>query len=201
MKQAKTRKGLLFAFATGVLVLAMASTAFACVTFKGQMTVDGHDGDTTVVGTGDSHAYCTQPTTAAAGHLSDTINVTVAPATCNGKGHQMEDGTYLVKYNNAKSYNLVDGTWNMVAGTGCFRSANSATVSDGSPATFHVGPVDLSDPTASGNGSWSGTLGTLSGTPYFPGPSEAANFCVGAQELSADGTRTGLLAPFRLLSV
>lgn len=195
----KTRKRALFAFATGVAVLGMASTAFACVTFKGQMTVDGHDGDTTVVGTGDSHAYCTQPTSAAAGHLADTINVTVAPATCNGVDHKMEDGTYLVKYNNEKSYTFDGTSWTMISGTGCFLSGNSATVSDGSPATFEIGP---SGNHLSGHGTWSGTLGTLSGTPYTvqPGSNEAANFCVGAQN-STDSGRTGLLAPFQLLAV
>jgi hypothetical protein len=194
----KTRKRALFAFATGVAVLGMASTAFACVTFKGQMTVDGHDGDTTVVGTGDSHAYCTQPTTAAAGHLTDTINVTVQPATCNGVDHHMENGTYLVKYNNEKSYTFDGTSWNMISGTGCFFTGNSDTVSDGNPAEFAVETVGGQD----GHGSWTGTLGTLSGTPYVvqPGSNEAANFCVGAKN-STDTGRTGLLAPFQLLGV
>jgi hypothetical protein len=200
----KSRKRALFAFATGVAVLGMASTAFACVTFKGQMTVDGQSGDTWVEGTGNSHGYCStgRPTTAAAGHLADTINVTVAPGTCGDADalaeHQMEDGTYLVKYNNKKSYEF-DGTyWNMISGTGCFWSGNSGTVSDGSPATFEIGgPGQLP-----GHGTWSGTLGTLSGTPYTvqPGSNEAANFCVGAQN-STDSGRTGLLAPFQLLGV
>lgn len=199
----KSRKRALFAFATGVAVLGMASTAFACVTFKGQMTVDGHDGSTWVEGTGNSHGYCSTgvPTSAAAGHLADTIDVTVAPGTCGDSGalanHQMEDGTYLVKYNNKKSYNLVSGTWEMVSNTGCFWSGNSATVSDGDPATFVVGGQNN---IGSGHGTWSGTLGTLSGTAYYPSSTEAANFCVGAQNSDSSG-RTGMLAPFRLLQI
>jgi hypothetical protein len=198
-----SRKRVLFTFATGLAVLGMASTAFACVTFKGQMTVDGHDGSTWVEGTGNSHGYCSTgvPTSAAAGHLTDTIDVTVAPGTCADDGaepeHMMENGTYLVKYNNKKSYNLVSGTWEMVSNTGCFWSGNSATVSDGDPSTFQVGGPGTG---GDGHGTWSGTLGTLSGTPYYPSSTEAANFCVGAENSDSSG-RTGLLAPFRLLEI
>lgn len=34
-------KGLLFTFAAGFVAVVMASPAFACVPFKGQMTVEG----------------------------------------------------------------------------------------------------------------------------------------------------------------
>ncbi|MEX2289753.1 MAG: hypothetical protein WD794_05430 [Mycobacteriales bacterium] len=177
------RRGTLFASAVGAALMAMGGTAFACVTFIGQMTVDGHDGDVTVVGTGNSHAYCTQPTTAAAGHLADSITASVAPATCNNKPHQLPDGLYEVRYNNEKSYTF-DGTqWTMISGTGCFLSDNSDT-------TTILGAMTVVD----GSGSWTGTLGDPAGTDYYPPTGEAANFCVGA-----DGK--GMLAPYRLLSL
>lgn len=190
----KTRKRLLFTFASGVAALAMASTAFACVTFKGEMTVDAPGGSTTVVGTGSSHAYCAtgKPTTAAAGNLGDPVLATVRPGTCSGVSHQMEKGNYLVKFNNAKAYTF-DGTyWNMVAGTGCFRTANNATTSDlGNFA------VDVN-----GNGSWNGTLHTVKNQSVANAPGEAGNFCVGGDTVDpATGERTGLLAPFRYLGI
>lgn len=179
------RRGTLFASTVGAALLAMGGTAFACVTFIGQMTVTGAAATGTVVGTGDSHAYCAQPTTAAAGNLAASITATVAPATCNGSDHQLTDGLYEVRYNNAKSYTFDGTVWNMIAGTGCFRSVNSATTSTlGTMAVLN------------GSGSWTGTLGDPAGTDYFPATGEAANFCVGETV-----TSTGLLAPYRLLSV
>lgn len=183
------RRRIVFGFTVGVAVLASASMAMACVTFMGQLTVDGHDGDTTVVGTGNSHGYCStgRPTTAAAGHLTDSITATVSPGTCSDSGalanHQLPNGTYEVRYNNAKSYTFNGTYWNMISGTGCFRTANAATTSK--LGTFTV---------SGGSGSWTGTLGTLAGTAYFPPAGEAANFCVG------DGTN-GMLAPYRLLAI
>lgn len=177
------RRGLLFSSTVGAVVLALGGTAFACVTFMGQATVAGHDGSTTVVGTGNSHGYCTQPTTAAAGHLADSITATVKPATCNGLNHQLPDGLYEVRYNNAKSYTKSGTAWNMISGTGCFNSANAATTSI--LGTFTI---------LSGSGSWTGKLGDPAGTDYYPALAEAANFCVGS-------AGNGLLAPYRLLAI
>ena len=177
------RRGLTFASGLVAVVMALSGTAFACVTFKGQMTVDGHDGDTTVVGTGNSHGYCSQPTSAAAGHLADSITATVSSATCSGSSHQLANGTYEVRYNNKKSYTSNGTSWTMISGTGCFASGQSTTVSI-------LGTMTVSG----GSGSWTGTLGDPKGTDYYPGLLEAANFCVG------NGT-DGLLAPYRLLSI
>lgn len=173
-------------FAAGVVaaVMALSGTAFACVTFKGQMLVDGDDGDTTVVGTGNSHGYCSQPTTAAAGHLADNITATVASATCNSTSHKLASGTYDVRYNNKKSYTSNGTSWTMISGTGCFASGSSTT-------TSVLGTISID---GSGDGTWTGTLGDPKGTDYYPGLLEAANFCVG------NGT-DGLLAPYRLLSI
>lgn len=178
------RRSLTVSAAMTAITMALGGTAFACVTFIGQMTLNGHDASTTVVGTGTSHAYCTQPTTAAAGHLADSITATVAPATCNGLNHQLPNGTYEVRYNNAKSYTF-DGTkWTMISGTGCFRLANAVTTT--TLGTFTV---------SAGKGSWTGTLGDPAGLDYYPPTGEAANFCIG------NSNSQGLLAPYRLLSL
>ncbi len=176
-------------------VLASASMAMACVTFMGQLTVDGHDGDTTVVGTGNSHGYCStgRPTTAAAGHIDDSITATVSPAPekCKDKGatnkNKLPDGTYEVRFNHQTSYTF-DGTqWNMIPGTGCFASWNAVT-------TETIGSLTV----AGGHGSWTGTLfrSALGPVPYFPPDGVAGNFCVGSAT-----TGNGLLAPYRLLAI
>lgn len=189
MKQAKPRKGLLFTFATAVTVLAMASAAFACVTFKGQMTVGTHDGSTTVVGTGTSHAYCDtgKPTTAAAGHRGDRVDVAIRSADCNGTLSEMEPGTYQVKFNNKKAYTF-DGTyWVMEANTGCFWSGNSSTTSDlGTLTVDEFGAAD-----------WYGPLSPVKNDTVASKPGEAANFCVGGNP----DNDTGMLAPFRYLGI
>lgn len=192
------RKGILFGFTTVVGVLAAASVAFACVTFMGTMEVVGDDGRTEVVGTGNSHGYCSdgRPTTAAAGHLNDAISLTVKPGKCTDAGaagdHQLPAGTYEVRYNNELSYTY-DGTyWNMLPGLGCFRPANADT-----STTLGTFAVD-----AAGTGSWSGTLGTLKQEPFYATALTASNFCIGAPSLPpVNGIIPGNLAPFRLLAI
>ena len=192
------RKVSTVAFATAAVIVLWASAAYGCVMFMGQMTVDGHNSDTTVVGTGNSHAYCStgRPTTAAAGNITKSITATVSPATCNDPGaagnHQMPDGSYEVRYNNAITYTY-DGTYFvMTPGTGCFRSANASS-------TTTIGSFNVSN----GSGSWTGTLGDPAGTDIFHGPTTAANFCVGDPEstTTGDGGFPGLLAPYRLLAL
>jgi len=189
------RKGILFGFATGALVLGPASIAFACVIFVGSLTVDGHDGDTTVVGKGNAHDYCTtgRPTTAAAGHVGDTVSLAYGPGSCADSGtltsYSPPDGVYEVRYNNADAYNVVGGTWTLVNGTGCFNSANART-------TTLLGAFTVSG----GSGAWTGTIVTA-GTPAPLGLGDAHNFCVGAPTLEVPGGDPGMLAPFRLLPV
>jgi hypothetical protein len=136
------------------------------------------------VGTGSSHGYCStgRPTTAAAGHLADSITATVSSGTCNGTSHKLAAGTYQVRYNNEKAYTF-DGTyWNMLSNTGCFLDTNASTTST-------LGTMSIS---STGAGSWTGTLGDPAGVDYYPLSGEAANFCIGLNGY-------GLLAPYRLL--
>lgn len=196
------RRGTMFAVVTAGAVLAMASAAFACVTFTGSAEVRGHDGTTEVVGTGNSHGYCStgRPTTAAAGHLLDLITVEVKPGECADEGafatHQLPAGTYEVRYNNEQAYTF-DGTyWNMTPQLGCFHPSNVDTSSI--IGTFAVG--------ADGFGEWTGTLGTapFKGVTYFSSAGTASNLCIGAPSLPATGFpggKPGILAPFQLLTI
>lgn len=190
-----TRRGMVMASTTGAVLLGLASTAFACVTFMGKVNVTGHDGSTTVVGTGNSHAYCSdgRPTTAAAGHLEDSITINASEGTCAGVAHKLPEGTYEVRYNNSPSYTF-DGTyWSMLQGKGCFRPENASTT------TILDGPLTID---AAGNGSWTGTLGALKQLPSFATPLTASNLCIGAPTLpKVNGIIPGMLAPYQLLAI
>lgn len=196
----RTQRGMLMVATTGSVLLGLASTAVACVTFMGKVEVTGHDGKTEVVGTGNSHAYCSdgRPTTAAAGHLEDKITIRTKSGNCGDPGaagaHQLPEGTYEVRYNNDSTSYTFDGTyWNMKPGAGCFRDANAATT------TILDGPLTVD---AAGNGSWTGTLGELKQIPSFATPLTASNLCIGAPTLpKVNGIIPGMLAPYQLLAI
>lgn len=207
-----------FAFTVVAAFLATASVAFACVTFKGTMAVDGHDEDTIVTGTGNQHAYCSNgyPKTAAAGHLADSITISVSPGTCNDAGallnHKLDPATYEVRYNNRPSYAgfdttaSVDGRWTMVPLSGCFFGPNASTTT--TLGTFTVG--------TSGSATWTGTLTPPdlkpANVPSYalpePLPGTASNLCIGAvagtytpDPVNNGGGPPGMLAPYRLLAI
>lgn len=196
----RSRKVALFGFGTTAFVLALASTAFACVAFTGKMTVTGQQESTTVVGTGNSHGYCStgRPTTAAAG--TPAVSLTVSPGQCADSGavadHQLPAGIYEVRYNSVQTYTF-DGTyWNMTPFTGCFRAGNEATTS--TIGTFEVD--------AAGNGSWTGVIVPKDPTQvYLAQPGGASNLCIGSEDPNlrtpypSTGGRPGLLAPYQLL--
>lgn len=200
------RKTTTFAAVAVAAVLATASVAFACVTFKGKMVVDGHDGDTTVVGHGTAHAYCStgRPATAAAGHLGDQIQITVSPQSCPTGGGSLHDrlpnGTYEVRYNNRTSY-VFDGTaYTMADLSGCFFPANA-------PTTSTIGSFVISGGT--GSQTWTGSLSPISpaGVPVYSVPGTASNLCVGLQPGTAydpvanTGGAPGMLAPYQLIAI
>lgn len=209
------RKASLFGFGITAFVLALASTAYACVAFIGQMTVDGHDGDTTVVGTGNSHAYCTtgRPLTAAAGHLNDTVSLSVDQGVCldptgpNSQPaglHKLPAAIYEVRYNNKTSYDLSLGTWVHRTAHGCFKSPEN----DATRSVIGTFEVD-----ANGKGSWSGTISPINGPDNngdgqpdvnYSIAGQANNFCIGTQDPNirvpnTSGGRPGLLAPYQML--
>jgi len=184
------RRSIVFASTILAALLTFGSAAFACVTFMGDVEVVGDDGSTRVVGKGNSHGYCStgRPTTAAAGHLPDSIDITVRPGACNDAGalssHKLPAGTYETRYNNAPTYTF-DGTyWTMVPNTGCFLSTNAGT-------TTTLGTFSID---STGNGSWNGTLGTLKQAPSYATALTASNLCIGANG-------NGMLIPYQLLAI
>lgn len=184
------RRSIVFASTIMATVLAFGSAAFACVTFMGDVEVVGDDGSTRVVGKGNAHGYCNtgRPTTAAAGHLADSIAITVRPAGCNDggalKSHKLPAGTYETRYNNELSYNFGGTYWTMVSSTGCFLADNAGTTT-----TLGTFTID-----STGNGSWSGTLGTLKQAPSYATPLTASNLCIGTNG-------NGMLIPYQLLPI
>lgn len=172
----KGRKGAVFATAVVAITMALDSTAFACVAFLGEMLVAGHDGDTTVVGTGNSYGYCStgRPTTAAAGHLTDNLTISVSPGSCSDSGaranHQLPEGTYEVRYNYEDGYTDDGKHWDIASRTGCFLSPDN----DATTSLLSNFEVD-----GAGDRTWTGNLGGPDGTDYYPASSKATNLCIG----------------------
>lgn len=114
MRARTARRAASVGFGITAAGLAMASTAHACTTFKGSMTVTGGGGVSTTVGRGDgiSHEYCQGPnnttrpqiTHGAIGTSGATITIEVAPATCGTGTNQLSFGTHQVAFNNAPAY-------------------------------------------------------------------------------------------------
>lgn len=196
------RRVVLFGTAAAAGIMATASVASACVAFVGQMTVDGHDGDTIVTGTGNSHGYCStgRPATAAAGHLNDTLTLAVTPGVCADAGavltHKLPAAIYEVRYRNFESYTFAGTSWTMKPGHGCFRDVNATTTS-----TIGTFSVD-----ANGFGSWTGTINPIAGgATVYSAPGGANNLCVGTQDPAirmgypTNDSRPGMLAPYQML--
>lgn len=181
-----------------VLVSTTMPTKSNAYSFKGTMTVEGAEGSTTVVGTGNSHSYCStgRPRTSAAGKLTDSITLTVGPAECTDAGatgpSQFPAGVYEVRYNNEPGW-FYDGTYwvpNTPPAQECFHAANAATVTV--IGTFHID--------SAGYGSWTGKL-AVAGPPSFASLITASTLCIGKPTVggNSDGF-SGMFAPFRLLA-
>lgn len=181
-----TRKSILGAFATGVTVLTLASTAFACVTFRGDLTVTGTTSGNKVTGDEGSMTYCVAPTSAGTSSYNNAITVTVAVATsCVSSTNKLNAGTNNVKINNASTDAAVpftyDGTkWNFVSGTGCFASPTPAGV-------ISLGTISVTA------GVGTGTF-TLPHMNRIDPTNKASALCVGAGGV-------GIFAPLRITSI
>ncbi len=92
------RKALLTPFGVMALVLALSSVAYACTTFKGDMTVSGTSSST---GTGNNSGmgYCQNITPGKAGVTKGTaFTVSVAPSTNSNCAAQLSNMTADVNY-------------------------------------------------------------------------------------------------------
>lgn len=168
---------------TGVIAvfLAVASVAYACVIFKGDLQIKSPSGNgNKVTGDGAAHGYCPGggATTAAKGATGDTITVEVAPASqCKVvPSNKLGDGIRQIRIRNTNAYVGADGLqWSMIQGMGCW----------GGASTF------IKDTTIAGG----------SVTDSFPLPSftsnvvgTASNLCVGSGVLNE-----GIMAPMVIL--
>lgn len=122
--------------AAAAAVAVLASSAYACVVFKGDLTVvsPGTSGNR-VTGSGDlsSMRYCTgrQPTTAGSAGAGDSILVTVSLATaCVSTTNKLPEGDARVILTNAATtagapFSYIGGKWNVVHSSQCGMSNSS----------------------------------------------------------------------------
>jgi len=107
------RRGLLLGFVSGVTVLATASAAFACTTYKGKVTLTANapgSGVASAVGRDGVHAFCTNDADAGVRQnikIVGTFTLAVAPALAGSTvcddgtlnaATQLDDGAYEVLY-------------------------------------------------------------------------------------------------------
>lgn len=177
-------------------IMAASAPPVAAHTSKGQMFVDGDDGDAWVKGNGNQHYNCSDgyPSRAAAGHLDDSISITVDAATCWDPGaagsSKLPAGTYEVRYNNRPSY-AFDGTrYVQHHESKCRHPFNYGTESI-------LGTLEVD---SDGYGQWTGKL-ALAGVPYFSVPdTTASNICVINLLAPTNGeSPPGMEAPYHLL--
>lgn len=207
-----SRKKLTFAFSVVAAILATASVAYACIPFKGKLTVTvpaGRTQGSTVVGDGSTTnlQYCASPdgraSVAGTAGGGDQITVTVAAATstdCTTPGaSQLTAATnYSVRMNNADgattapfTFDATANKWVIQAGTGCFKSPTPSTVITIDNGTFTVG--------SNGAGSEAYTLPPMNTTN---GPGRASSLCVGKPADSATGyLGEGIFAPLQIVAL
>lgn len=190
-------------------VLGMTSTAYACVVFKGKLTVattlttraDGNQvvGDNGGTSTTAFHGYCAgyAPTTPAAAAVGEQITVTVAGSTqagdpCTASNNKLDpdvfggldNKVFLGQATDAqgKPWNNISGVWTFNDGTGCWASTGSR--------------VTQSDIAVSSTGAGTATF-NLSGATYANGTSDASHMCVGP----VMGNGKGIIAPLQVVSL
>lgn len=182
---ARNRKTLVTVTGVIAVFLALASVAYACVIFKGDLQISSsrpNSNGNKVTGLGGGHGYCPggEATTSAKASTSNTLTVTVSPADIcvspvPSDPNQLADGNLKIMLRNAPAYVGVDGTqWTMIQGMGCFAG----------PST-QVGNIGVT------NGSGIASNVSLSGKGFVPNAAgTASNLCVGT-----DVAGKGIMAP------
>lgn len=196
---------MLTAMVAAAAVLAGVSTAYACVTNKGDATVTGTVRTSNLMTSSNppGHAkYCAgrEPIVAAAGPADSALSAKFAPATaCNPTGGttQLTDGTYTVRLRNTNAIVPNIGTpgpawtgadnvgWTWTENSGCFNPLNTLD-----PRNFTLGTMRVT----SGSGTFNGVVPTDALTN---GPKDASVLCVGNNGVNNDG----FLAPFRVSTI
>lgn len=191
-------------------VMGTASSAFACVPFRGRLQVITNaagrvDGDEVAGdGSGTSHVYCSgwEPHTAAVAKNGESLTVNVLGSTgvgdpcTSGSNKLNQDGVsgadnkvYMSEYADAEgapfAFNTVPNPdrWDFNAGTGCFRAS---PVPSSSKLQADI-TVD-----SNGDGTTTFNISNMTGTN---GANDAALLCVGNVGLP------GIFAPVRMVAV
>ncbi len=105
-----TRRMMSGVFVATATVLAVATTAFACTTYRGSETVT-KTGSSTAIGSNSGMTYCNGVTDGATASSGNSITVAVAPATCGGTSYQLPSNTYDVSFINNKAYTMPFSSW------------------------------------------------------------------------------------------
>lgn len=178
----------MFGFGVGAASLLLGSTAYACIAYRGDLTITGSSVTSNLM-TGANNggmSYCSgrNPTTAAAGTAGSSVSISVAPGTaCNAGGtNKLQDILHDVRLRNGKYWTYSGSSWSMIANTGCWAVTPTAGTLLG---TF-----------TPSSGSYSGSFTIPSGASANAA-NEASQFCIG--ETLSDGDRGGMLAPFRVV--
>lgn len=186
-----TRKRLILGGASAAAFVLASSAAFACLTPKGQITLQATsaNGDTVKATATPTHGtFCVNPINAAeASTGTGRVTVTVAPSSCLGSAtSQLAAGTATVvlQYDNTKpgwSRSPVPGSpWTWVADNGCFGPNR--------PASYTLGSMSIS------SGSGSAGFNIPSTLNMKADANEAGHICV-----KASVTSEGAFAPFRIV--
>lgn len=112
------------AFVATAWVLVLASTAFACTTFLGNMSVTAGGGTSSATGSTGGMSYCSGVTDGASASSSGTISVSVSPATGSCAG-QLPNGTYRVTFINNNAYAMPFSSWILQSNGDCMAKGGS----------------------------------------------------------------------------
>ncbi len=179
-----TRKTALFGSTVVAVILALASVASGCTTFKGKMDVTAGGGTSTAIGNGSGMGYCSgSPTGGAKAQMgsNQTIAVSVAPADCSGTTYALTDrsgaGAYYVNFINWGKCGLLfpkDCTGFKIDSTGKYTWWYDCMGNPSSTA-YHknLGRMDVSGGTGSGTYTITSEMMTK-----VNGPSDASGVCV-----------------------
>ncbi|HSH62419.1 MAG TPA: hypothetical protein VK988_22770 [Acidimicrobiales bacterium] len=213
MKEARRiRRGMALGSSVVAVVLAMASTAYACTIFSGSITITGSDtapagfptagnGSSVAWGSGKNMTYCVggNPTGYAYAPVgSGTAKVTVAKHDCGGP-KKLPEGFYDVNFLNLGAFtNYSDRNWVR----DCMSTEFSADLG-GSPGVRAADTYKVGSMTVDANGSGTTTVNLKAATPNkttSPSglvPTEEAGICVSTP--AGPGTPHGMQGPITII--
>ncbi len=194
----KSRKRLAFGFTVVAAMLALASVAYACTTFKGKLQVTTGSTSSSAIGNGTGMGYCSgSPTGGAtvARGANRSITVAVSPQACGSTTYQLSDrsgtGAYYVNFINWGKCGILlttDCTGFKIDNTGKYTWWYDCMGTASTGYAKNLGRMDVS----SGSGSRTYTIASTMMT-RANGPSDASGICV-----SDSGENEGNQAPIAI---